>query len=79
MIEVKINLIPFGMRERERQIGFVKIWNDGTGTLEVGNYKYEIHDDHDELIMTGEYKGFLRQDKTIFHLMKEILNKVLVE
>lgn len=78
MIEVKFNLVPFGIREHEKQIGFVKIWNDASGDHKIGNYKYEIHDEHDEFVLKGEYKNFPRLEKNVFHLLQEILNKTLV-
>jgi len=73
MIEVKINLVPFGNYKQERQIGYIKIWNDDTGGIEVGNYGYEISDDYGRLVLSGEYKGFKR-GKGIFLLLKEILD-----
>lgn len=72
MIEVKINLVPFGNYKYEKQIGYIKIWNDGTGDVNVGNYGYEILNDYNELIEFGEYKGFERS-KGVFLLLKEIL------
>lgn len=73
MIEIKIDLVPFGFHSASRQIGFIKISNDGTGNAEIGNYRYEINDDYDRLIVSGEYKGFKR-GKGIFLLLKEILD-----
>ena len=73
MIEVKINLVPFGRHESKRQIGYIKIWNDATGTAEIGNYGYEIQNDYGELIVSGEYKGHKRR-AGIFVLLKDILN-----
>jgi len=72
MIEVKINLVPFGQRNYERQIGFIKLWNDGTGNPETGNYKYEITNDRG-LDIKGELKDFPRKEGA-FTLIKEILN-----
>jgi hypothetical protein len=77
MLEIKIDLVPMGIRERTKQIGFVKIWNDASGTSEIGNYKYEVRDENDEFAIRGEYKGFRRLEKTVFHLMRDILNKTL--
>lgn len=72
MIEVKINLVPFGQRDYEKQIGFVKLWNDGTGNYEVGNYKYEITNDRG-LDIKGELKDFSRREG-VLSLIKEILD-----
>jgi hypothetical protein len=76
MIEVKIDLVPFGDYEHVRQIGYIKIWNDGTGDVETGNYKYEICDDFYNIIKSGEYKNFKRA-KGVYILLKEILNDAL--
>jgi len=73
MIEVKIDLVPFGIYSSTRQIGFIKIVNDATGNAEIGNYKYELRDDRDNIILSGEYKGFKRAGG-IFLLLKEILD-----
>jgi hypothetical protein len=74
MIEVKIDLIPFGIHNAARPIGHIKIWNDGTGDAKIGNYGYEISDDYFEVIKEGEYKNFSREEG-VFKLLKNILNK----
>jgi len=76
MIEVKINLVPFGMREGERQIGYIKLCNDGTGNTEFGNYRYEISDDSG-VVISGSLRGFKRE-RNIFHLLKEVLDKSIL-
>ena len=73
MIEIKIDLVPFGFRDHTRQIGYIKIWNDATGTYEIGNYGYKIEDEDGNLVQSGEYKGFKR-GKGVFLLLKEILD-----
>lgn len=77
MLEVKIDLVPMGYRSLTRQLGYVKIWNDASGTDEIGNYKYEVKDEHNEIVAIGEYKGFKRLEKNVFQLMQEILNDAL--
>lgn len=79
MLEIKIDLVPMGYRSLTRQIGYVKIWNDASGTDDIGNYKYEVKDERDEIVATGEYKGFKRLEKNVFHLMRDILNKTLTD
>jgi len=73
MIEVKINLVPYGVYDAAHQIGYIKIWNDATGTAEIGNYGYEIKNDYGDLIVSGEYKDHKR-GAGIFILLKDILN-----
>ncbi len=77
MIEVKINLVPFGQQDYTKQIGYIKIWNDATGTAEIGNYGYEIIEESGEVIHSGQYKGFYRS-KGVFLLLNEILDDVHV-
>ena len=73
MIDIKIDLVPFGFYSSKRQIGFINITNDATGNVEIGNYKYRIEDGNDNIILEGTYKGFKR-NKGIFLLLKEILD-----
>ncbi len=75
MLEVKINLVPFGDYSNEKQIGYIKIWNDGTGNVNIGNYRYEIIEEGGEIINSGQYKGFYRS-KGVFLLLNEILDDV---
>ncbi len=42
MVVVKIEIHPCGDATRARQIGEVRIANDGTGTAEFGNYDVEL-------------------------------------
>jgi len=74
MLEVKIDLVPYGVRDWTKQIGYVKIWNDATGNHDVGNYGFEVRDEDNTVIRTGEYKGHKRED-SVFHLLKDILNQ----
>jgi hypothetical protein len=74
MLEIDIKLVPYGIKDREQIIGRITIWNDGTGTNEVGNYGYKIVTDGDKL-HKGKYKGFMRRDG-VLKLIKNILNKI---
>ena len=42
MLKVTVELIPHGDEARTKQIGYMKIVNDGTGTHEVGNYTVDV-------------------------------------
>lgn len=60
------------------------IWNDGTGDLEVGNYKYILYDsktkDYQVKLKkwrSGGIKGFLRQQKNIWELLFVMLRKII--
>jgi len=78
MLEVKIDLVPFGDREYTKQIGYAKIWNDASGDVTVGNYGYRVEDDRGQLVAEGKYKGHKRED-SVFHLLKAILNQELTD
>jgi hypothetical protein len=75
MLDITIDLVPFGLEPRRKNIARVKIWNDASGTFEIGNYGYRLTLDDGSKI-EGEYKGFKRE-KGVFHLMKEILDDAL--
>lgn len=38
MLRVTIELVPFGDEARAEVVDVIEIVNDGTGTIEVGNY-----------------------------------------
>jgi len=42
MISVEINLDPFGDVESRLPLALIAIWNDGTGDIEFGNYKWAV-------------------------------------
>ena len=76
MIEVIVNLVPFGQREYTRPIAGAKIWNDASGDSITGNYGYELLNDRGKIVYSGEVKGFKRA-KGVEHLIKEVLNDAL--
>jgi len=78
MIEMKVDLIPFGMDEGRKKIGTCKIINKGTSRSPLlGNYEFEIvHINYDgkETKIKGEIKKFERM-KGIFELLKRVIEK----
>lgn len=72
MLEIKIDLIPYGQREWRRTIGTIVISNDGTGDSEMGNYKYTV--ENDSLKIQGKLKKYNRS-QSVFYLLKKVLNK----
>ena len=74
MLEIKIDLVPYGDRTYTKQIGYAKIWNDASGDVEVGNYGYIVEDDRGQLVAEGKYKGHKRGN-SVFHLLRDILNQ----
>jgi len=64
--------VPHGIEALTETIGTMIIVNDGSGTLESGNYQYEIRDDTAGVaINRGKYKGFPRKER-IWRLIQEI-------
>jgi len=76
MLSITIDLVPLGKEEYKREIGKIIIANDGTGDYRIGNYKYKLTDDTGNI--TGELKGHER-GKSVFHLLKDVLNKSVME
>jgi hypothetical protein len=75
MLEITVDLVPYGDRGLKRNLGFVEIINDGTGDLHSGNYKYKVHLDG-ETIHEGQHFNFPRLEKNVYQLMQAILNEV---
>ncbi|HUS49555.1 MAG TPA: hypothetical protein VMZ91_05285 [Candidatus Paceibacterota bacterium] len=73
MIKITVELIPYGIKEASHEIASMIIANDGTGTHELGNYKYIITSNTEEDIR-GTFKGYERK-KMIWSLIKAILKK----
>lgn len=72
MLQVTIELWPFGQEEYKRVIGGLQIANDGTGTKEKGNYVYrESQNDEWKPSVTG----FDRDTKEVERLVYEVLKK----
>lgn len=78
MIDIKINMTPFGVKEFSKLLGAIHISNDGTGTLTKGNYKYKlVH--KGRVYRRGEIKEFPRQKKNVMWLLKMVLEDALNE
>ena len=73
MIEISVNLIPYGDRTNEVSIGKITVINDGTGTSAIGNYKVIVED------CRGKVSKFkiddFERNKGAFNLMELILKK----
>ena len=75
MLRIKIEVVPYGNEEWTRELGEVKIINDGSGSQLEGNYTYELSDDQATSIK-GELKGHNRM-QSAFKLLQAVLNKAL--
>ena len=72
MLEIKVSLVPYGDRSRERVIEEFIIYNDGTGSSEFGNYvvKYEGEE-------IGTVKSHKRSEGAL-ELIRKALNNYLL-
>lgn len=60
MIRVTVELLPYGYEEGKVMIASGTITNDGTGTLELGNYRARF--ESDGKAFAAEHRGHRRGD-----------------
>lgn len=81
MIRITVEMVPSGDDERARMLAQGVIVNDGTGTLEIGNYYYGFtgqikRGGRDPGIqISGTYKGFPRRREDVWSLIYDCLNQ----
>ena len=73
MLEIKVSLVPYGDRSRERVIEKFIIYNDGTGSSEFGNYIIKIHNKKE----IGTVKSHKRSEGAL-ELIRKALNNYLL-
>jgi len=73
MIKITVELHPFGLESEKRTLLEGIIWNDASGTLEVGNYKYTMH--KDKKIFNGEVKNHNRAEP-VQNLLMNVFNNI---
>jgi hypothetical protein len=78
MVVVKVELWPNGDETKARTIGRIKIANDGTGTLERGNYNVELshsgrYSNKPGVWKKGKVVGYRRLAQSPYHLVKMAL------
>ena len=72
MLEIKVSLVPYGDRSRERVIEEFIIYNDGTGSSEFGNYVVEYEGEE-----VGTVKNHWRSEGAL-ELIRKALNNYLL-
>lgn len=80
MLRITIELVPYGNEDLAREIGQVKIINDGSGDHKYGNYTYELSDDTNTITNPTSIKGTLKEHyrlQSVFRLLQAVLNKAL--
>lgn len=78
MIRVTIELLPQGDEKRKKQIGLVKIINNGRGTATHGDYHVELwRRDIKSVWKTGRFSGFPRKRLGVYDLLFRALLAVV--
>ena len=75
MIIVDLKLWPLGFADEETLLGFIKIWNDGTGSKTKGNYCYTLVKKN-KIKTEGRITSFPRKRKDAFNLLWLVLKDV---
>lgn len=76
MIRVTIELVPRGDESRTRVLAVGTIVNDGSGTLQRGNYRFRLSQSGrvGAVSREGEVRNFPRRAKNVWHLLALVLN-----
>ena len=79
MLVIKIELWPGGYEREAKEIGRAYLWNDGTGTETVGNYKGKIlrKGSQTKVWREGRVLNFPRKRLKAWDLLKRFLNDIL--
>ncbi len=79
MLRITIELLPFGLELEKKLLGKIEVWNDASGTKNLGNYKFRIFEKGSEKTIwkTGDVKGFPRKRLTSYDLLYRCLKIVL--
>ena len=76
MLVIRVELHPFGDSSQIREIARMALWNDGTGSPRLGNFKGKTVDgdlQNDQMLATAIYraeKGVGREAVVLEHLRK---------
>lgn len=74
MLRVTVELIPHGVEERKRTLATMTIANEGTGTLEDGNYRGNLVAEYTGPNgRPGYVKGFHRRTQSVWSLVGAFL------
>lgn len=79
MLRITVELVYQGDESKKSTIGVMEIGNDGTGTIDSGNYNVRMRTDRAEKWAKAYVKNFPRQERGPFHLihasLRELFNK----
>ena len=68
-------MLPLGFQKGKRNLGTIRIWNDGTGTWLSGNYGYKVTKGN-KVKAEGHITGFPRKRKDAFALLYLVLKDI---
>lgn len=76
MIRVTIEMVPRGDESKARIIAQGRIFNDGSGTFQRGNYGYWLSQSRRLTVASreGSVRNFPRSAKNVWHLLALVLN-----
>ena len=77
MIRITIEMLPGGREEGKRILASGLIWNDGTGSKYLGNYKYHLQKKTGRSAKHGRVINFQRRSKDEWELLKLVLDDYL--
>ena len=77
MIKITVELWPLGSEKHKKEIASMKIWNDGTGTKSMGNYKYQSN--LSRTWKSGSIEKFPRQRLNVWDLIFRVLYNAVGE
>jgi len=77
MLRVTIEVVHHGDESHSETIATGKIVNDGTGTLNKGNYRVELYDRAGRLWRFGEVRDFPRRRLLAWDLLHRALTKLV--
>lgn len=77
MIRVTVELVPHGDESRARVLARGTMTNDGTGTLQRGNYRFQLSQSGrpNATSRVGSVRDFPRRAKNVWWLLREVLNE----
>lgn len=80
MLKITIEFLPYGIEENKKIIGTGIIVNDGSGTVETGNYRAAIAKEPlKKWWKHCHYSGWPRTKKTAWELLHVILREMFGE
>ena len=74
MLRVTVELIPHGNETRKRQLAMMEIINDGSGSVDIGNYRGILHAEYTGPEgRQGKVTDFYRQRQSVWSLVGAFL------